>query len=140
MREISAGGLVYRRLEDGSISLLSLTDRFGRYSLPKGKQEQGETLEETALREIREETAITGEVEQPLGVVAYTYYHPEYGQMKKEVHYYLVRALTEELHPQLEEISGIAWVDPDTFLKCHRENGYENNTPIIKQAWKVLGI
>ena len=140
MKEISAGGLVYRRQGNGSISLLALTDRFGRYSLPKGKQEDGETLVETALREIQEETAIIGEVEKLLGVVAYTYFHPEYGQMDKEVHYYLVRALTEELSPQLEEISGISWVAPELFLKYHRENGYENNTPIIEQAWKVLGI
>src|SRR5690606_11874111 len=108
LKEISAGGVVYRK-DNGSISLLALTDRFGRYSLPKGKQEAGETLKETALREIWEETAIKGIVEQPLGVVTYTYYHPEYGQMDKEVHYFLVRALTDELSPQKEEINGVAW-------------------------------
>jgi len=59
LKEISAGGVVYRK-DNGSISLLALTDRFGRYSLPKGKQEAGETLKETALREIWEETAIKG--------------------------------------------------------------------------------
>lgn len=139
LKEISAGGVVYRK-DNGSISLLALTDRFGRYSLPKGKQEAGETLKETALREIWEETAIKGIVEQPLGVVTYTYYHPEYGQMDKEVHYFLVRALTDELSPQKEEINGVAWVDPASFLKYHRENGYENNTEIIKKAWEALGL
>lgn len=140
MKEISAGGVVYRKSSSGAISLLVLTDRFGRYSLPKGKQEAGETLPETALREIREETAVTGEIEKPLGVVSYSYYHPEYGYMDKEVHYFLVRALTDELMPQMEEISGVAWVDPASFLQCHRENGYENNTAIIEKAWEALGL
>ena len=140
MKEISAGGVVYRRMANGAIALLALTDRFGRYSLPKGKQEAGETLPETALREIREETAVKGTVEQPLGVVSYTYYHPEYGRMEKEVHYFLVRALTDELAPQTEEINGVAWVDPASFLQSHRENGYENNAAIIERAWQALGL
>ncbi len=140
MKEISAGGVVYRRAGDGTISLLALTDRFGRFSLPKGKQEAGETLPETALREIQEETAVKGTIEQPLGVVSYTYYHPEYGPMDKEVHYFLVRALTDELSPQTEEINGVAWVDPASFLQYHREKGYENNGAIIEKAWQVLGL
>lgn len=51
MKEISAGGVVYRRTGE-RIELLIIEDRYMKISLPKGKQEAGETMEETALREV----------------------------------------------------------------------------------------
>src|SRR5690606_19580309 len=54
MKEISAGGVVYRRTKSGAIEVQLIQDRYGRTSLPKGKMEPGETVEETALREIVE--------------------------------------------------------------------------------------
>ena len=55
MVEISAGGLVYR-MEKDELQVQMIQDRYGKITLPKGKMEAGETIEETALREILEET------------------------------------------------------------------------------------
>jgi len=59
VKEISAGGVVYRK-EGDRLELLMIEDRYGKWTLPKGKQEAGEEVEETALREIREETGLRG--------------------------------------------------------------------------------
>ena len=59
--QISAGGVVYRHHE-GALQIQLILDRYGKTSLPKGKMEAGETVEQTALREICEETGIVGSI------------------------------------------------------------------------------
>lgn len=103
--QISAGGVVYRHHE-GALQIQLILDRYGKTSLPKGKMEAGETVEQTALREICEETGIVGSITSPVDIIAYKYHHPEFGQVDKEVHYYLVKAEKGSLKPQIEEING----------------------------------
>jgi 8-oxo-dGTP pyrophosphatase MutT (NUDIX family) len=56
-REYTAGGVVFRRTE-GRIDILMIQDRLGRWTIPKGHVEAGESLEQTALREVAEETGL----------------------------------------------------------------------------------
>lgn len=58
VREYSAGGLVYRIMPDNGVEFLLIEDLKGRWSVPKGHVESGETLEQTAVREISEETGL----------------------------------------------------------------------------------
>src|SRR5205085_11430086 len=60
--EISAGGVIYRRRADAIEVCLIATKGGTRWQLPKGKREEGESLEETAAREVAEETGLTGRV------------------------------------------------------------------------------
>ncbi len=57
VREFTAGGVVYRRMPSG-IDILMIQDHKGRWTIPKGHVEKGESLEETALREVEEETGL----------------------------------------------------------------------------------
>lgn len=139
-KEISAGGVVYRKTEDNQIELMLIEDRYMKISLPKGKQEPGETMEETALREIEEETGIHGKVVESLETIYYHYYNPKIGAIKKEVHYYLVEAMSGILTPQLEEINTVAWMTPDKAWKRQQESGYHNNISVLKKAYRLLGI
>jgi 8-oxo-dGTP pyrophosphatase MutT (NUDIX family) len=59
VRELTAGGIVFRRGKDDQIEMLLIQDAKGRWSIPKGHVEEGETAQETALREIGEEAGIT---------------------------------------------------------------------------------
>lgn len=59
VRELTAGGIVYRRNKKGDIEILLIQDPKGRWSIPKGHIEEGETAQETALREIGEEAGLT---------------------------------------------------------------------------------
>jgi len=138
MKEISAGGVVYRKRDHG-LEILLIEDRFGRFTLPKGKKEPGETDEETALREIEEETGIKGKIVTHLRTVHYQYEHQSHGLVDKEVQYYLVEAEGGRETPQLEEIQGVAWLTPEEAWEKQKERGYENNRDVLELALRHLG-
>ena len=138
-KEISAGGVVYRK-KDGELQIQLIQDRYGKTSLAKGKMEAGETVEQTALREILEETGITGKIIAPVDIIAYKYNHPEFGLVDKEVHYYLVEAQDGTLKPQVEEINGVDWFEPQAAWKKQRHSGYGNNDVILRKALAILNI
>jgi len=70
---VSCGGVVYR-LRDGDVEVLLVgRSRGGLWALPKGTPEPGETHEQTALREVQEETGVRGAIVQPIGEIRYTF-------------------------------------------------------------------
>ena len=137
MKEISAGGVVYRYVGD-TLEIQLIQDRYGKISLPKGKMESGETTEQTALREIREETGIGGRIVSLIEVIKYTYKHHAKGDVDKEVYYYLVEAVDGQLQAQVEEIRGVEWVSPEEAVKLQRTRGYANNERVLLQALDKL--
>ncbi|MGB3482738.1 MAG: NUDIX hydrolase [Mycobacterium sp.] len=115
VHEISAGGLVIDGL-DGPLeaqvaALIGRTDRRGRmlWSLPKGHIEQGETAEQTAIREVAEETGIEGKVLAALGSIDY-WFVTEGRRVHKTVHHYLLRFSGGELSDEDVEVTEVAWV------------------------------
>ena len=82
------------------------------WSLPKGHLEQGESLEAAAIREVSEETGITGRVLAPLGVIDF-YFTAEGRRVHKTVHHYLLIAEGGELNNDDAEVEEVAWVPLD---------------------------
>ncbi|MET8652694.1 MULTISPECIES: NUDIX hydrolase [Nocardia] len=115
VRETSAGGLVVDGLdgpgEQRSAALIGRTDRRGRllWSLPKGHIEEGETPEQTAIREVSEETGINGIVVAELGSIDY-WFVTEGRRVHKTVHHYLMRSVGGELSDADVEVTQVAWV------------------------------
>lgn len=138
MKEISAGGVVYRNRGD-SIQVQLIQDRYGKITLPKGKMEAGETVEQTALREISEETGIGGRIVKQLETITYQYTLPHLGLVDKEVHYYLVEAVSGELQAQVEEIRGVEWLHPLYAWQQQKQSGYGNNDSVLQKALQSLG-
>jgi 8-oxo-dGTP pyrophosphatase MutT (NUDIX family) len=140
MKEISAGGVVYRQ-QDGEYMLLLIEDRYGKLTLAKGKQELGETIQETALREVLEETGVGGRLGEKLDTINYEYTHKATGDVvDKEVHYYLVEAYNTEVTVQLEEINDVHWHSASEAWSLQLERGYRNNDHIFRLAFQHLGI
>ena len=115
VHETSAGGLVIDGIDgpkDGQVAaLIGRVDRRGRmlWSLPKGHIELGETAEQTAIREVAEETGIQGSVLAALGSIDY-WFVTEGRRVHKTVHHYLLRFLGGELSDEDVEVSEVAWV------------------------------
>ncbi|RAU90859.1 NUDIX hydrolase [Mycolicibacter senuensis] len=115
MHETSAGGLVVDGIdgprEDQVAALIGRIDRRGRmlWSLPKGHIEVGETAEQTAIREVAEETGVQGDVLAALGSIDY-WFVTEGRRVHKTVHHYLLRFSGGELCDDDVEVSEVAWV------------------------------
>ncbi|WP_200845947.1 NUDIX hydrolase [Mycolicibacterium vanbaalenii] len=115
VHETSAGGLVIDGIDgpkDSQVAaLIGRIDRRGRmlWSLPKGHIEMGETAEQTAIREVAEETGIQGSVLAALGSIDY-WFVTEGRRVHKTVHHYLMRFLGGELSDEDIEVSEVAWV------------------------------
>lgn len=112
MEETSAGGLVVDlTAPTPRAALIGRVDRRGRmlWSLPKGHVEAGETAEMAAVREVREETGISGQVVAPLGTIDF-WFVAEDRRVHKTVHHYLLTATGGELSDADVEVAAVAWV------------------------------
>ncbi|HEU4360410.1 MAG TPA: NUDIX hydrolase [Mycobacterium sp.] len=115
VHETSAGGLVIDGIdgprEDQVAALIGRVDRRGRmlWSLPKGHIEVGETAEQTAIREVAEETGVHGSVLAALGSIDY-WFVTDGRRVHKTVHHYLMRFASGELSDEDVEVSQVAWV------------------------------
>jgi 8-oxo-dGTP pyrophosphatase MutT (NUDIX family) len=114
--ETSAGGLVLDR-RDGQVrgALIGRLDRRGRllWSLPKGHIEAGETEQETAVREVEEETGIASHVLGKLGTIDF-WFVAEGKRVHKTVHHFLLLADGDlELSDEDVEVSEVAWFPLD---------------------------
>ena len=91
--------------------LIGRTDRRGRllWSLPKGHVEPGETAEQAAVREIAEETGISGEVLGSLGTIDF-WFIADGRRIHKTVHHFLLRAVGGELSDADIEVTEVEWV------------------------------
>jgi 8-oxo-dGTP pyrophosphatase MutT (NUDIX family) len=115
VHETSAGGLVIdgidRPRDEQVAALIGRVDRRGRmlWSLPKGHIELGETAEQTAIREVAEETGIQGSVLAALGRIDY-WFVTDGRRVHKTVHHYLMRCSGGELSDEDVEVAEVAWV------------------------------
>ena len=121
------------------IAVIARRNRAGRveWCLPKGHIEDGETLAETAAREVAEETGIEGRVLTELGTIDYWFATGD-ERVHKYVHHYLLEAtggyLTIENDPDHEAID-VAWLP---LAEAHRHLTFPNERRIARQAWQRL--
>ncbi|HHV81189.1 MAG TPA: NUDIX hydrolase [bacterium] len=134
MKEISSGCIVYK-IENNDVYLLMILDRFGKWTFPKGKIEEGESLEETAIRELEEETGIKVKIEQYIRETNYSYTDENRGTIEKTVYWYLGRAESEEINPRYGEIKEAKWVQIDFATELC---GYDSDRDTVREVYKIL--
>jgi periplasmic divalent cation tolerance protein len=121
--EVSAGGVVYRRQNRGLE--VALIHAHGRWALPKGHVEAGESAEQAALREVREETGLEGRVTRKLGEIRYSYREKRAGRQEglkinKRVHFYLLRYLRGDVRDHDHEVDEARWFPIEEALRTLR--------------------
>lgn len=137
-RAFSAGGVVFRR-GPSEIEVLLLRHEGGKWMLPKGATEAGESDEQVALREVMEEAGIRNiRPVADLGEEHYEFYwRPDATFYDKTVHYYLIEWLGgEEPRPQREEgFVAAEWVPIPQALRRIR---YRETREVLKRAQAAL--
>jgi 8-oxo-dGTP diphosphatase len=103
----AAGGVVIREAPDGPRVAVIHRPRHDDWSLPKGKLDSGETIEEAALREVAEETGLACEIVEEL---APAHYRDRKGR-RKRVRWWLMRPLSGEFVPG-DEVDELRWLSP----------------------------
>jgi 8-oxo-dGTP pyrophosphatase MutT (NUDIX family) len=102
----AAGGVLHRTRDDGAVEVLVIhRPRYGDWTLPKGKLEEGESVEDAALREVSEETGIRAEIERRIGETAYK----DRRGRPKRVTYFSMRPVSGKFAPN-DEVDEIRWV------------------------------
>jgi 8-oxo-dGTP pyrophosphatase MutT (NUDIX family) len=136
-REISAGGVVYRRSDDGiEIVLASRRTRRGElaWGLAKGGIEDDESLEDAAVREVREETGLVAEIEASLGETRY-FYVWENVRIRKTVHFFLMRHTGGDVDDRDDEMEEIRWFPLERALK---RAAYRGERDVLGRAAELL--
>jgi len=129
----SAGGLVVR----GATILLISTQRGRRWQLPKGHIEDGETSAQTAVREVREETGVTGRVVAALPEVEYWYVEKTKLRVHKRVDYFLLDYESGDAADfDAGEVSGAGWFSWDEGLA---KLSFANERRVAEQARQLAG-
>lgn len=137
VNEYSAGGLVVDL--DGEVplgALIGRTDRTGRllWSLPKGHIEPGETAEQAAVREVEEETGVSGEIIAELGTIAF-WFVADGRRIHKTVRHYLLRATGGELSNADIEVTEVAWVP---LPEIRAQLAYPDERGLVDAAGRLL--
>lgn len=131
--EFSAGGIVYKRAEDGSLSILLIKNK-DRYGFPKGNIERTEKKEDAAVREVKEETGVDAKIEDYLGNVEY-WYRSGTDNIHKFVYYYIMSYVGGDVNPQKEEIESAEFVPVDKVMQLL---SFDKDRKIFEIALKRL--
>jgi len=105
------------------------------WSLPKGTPNAGETLEETALREVTEETGLLVRILAPVGPIEYVFVQRGV-RIHKTVHYFLMEAIGGDLAGHDREFDEVRWIpfaDAATMLT------FETERALVARAGERVG-
>lgn len=140
VEEVSAGGIVVDcTAAELPVAIIARLNRGGRleWCLPKGHPENGETNQQAAVREIAEETGISGRILSTLGSIDY-WFTVSGHRVHKTVHHFLLEAtgghLTIENDPDHEAVD-VAWVP---LAELGRRLSFPNERRIADLAREIL--
>lgn len=136
-RAVSAGGVVWREVPGEGFQVVICGrngDGLELWGLPKGTPDPGESIEETALREVAEETGLRAEIDRKITTIEYWFIRQGV-RYHKFVHHYLMRAIGGSTDDHDHEYDEIRWVTADEAIATL---SYENEIGVVRQATAML--
>ncbi|HEY7682633.1 MAG TPA: NUDIX domain-containing protein [Gemmatimonadales bacterium] len=134
-REVSAGGIIFRRQADLSTRFLLIRDPYGHWGFPKGHLEGEETPAGAAFRESAEETGLTDLLlHGPIRIIDW-HFRFKGRYIHKFCHFFLFESPGSEVVPQLDEgITDYRWLSLDEALD---QLSYDNARGVLKRAGEM---
>jgi len=137
--QISAGGVAFRKRKNQiEVALISVGDN-NRWQLPKGIVDKGESTEDAAVREVREEAGIDTDIVERIDKVEYWYFWNEDDQRvryHKFVYFYLLRYKSGDVRDHDDEVNEARWVEIDEAITLLAFNS-EKKT--VEKAKALIG-
>lgn len=130
----SAGGVAYRDGGSGHEIAVIRTKEEGRWQLPKGIVDPGETAEQAALREVREEAGINCELVEPIDTIEYWFVGSYDGSRKryhKKVSFFLMKYLSGDVGDHDHEVIEARWVPFDDAVGML---AFQNEKDVVEKA------
>ena len=130
-KEKSCGAVIYKYI-DNELFILLLKHNLGHWSFAKGHVEDGETEQETAIREIKEETNLDVTINSDF---RYVITYSPYEGVIKDVVYFLVTTNSDNIKAQQSEISEIKWFKYEDAISMIT---YEDDRKVLMKAIEYL--
>lgn len=134
-RATSAGGVVHRPTDAGTEVVIVHRRRPVLWALPKGTPNAGESLEETALRETREETGLEVAMEAPITSIRYFFVRGS-TRFHKTVHFFLMRPAGGALDLHDAEFDEVRWAPASEALALLT---HATERSVLEQAMAMIG-
>lgn len=134
--QFSSGGIIYRKVGKKIEVALIVRGEGKIFCLPKGKIEKPETPQETALREVEEETGLKGKIDREIGKINYWFYSKEEkARIFKTVYFYLIKYESGETSRHDFEVEEVMWLSIDEALKIMT---YPTERKMMQKAKQLL--
>jgi 8-oxo-dGTP pyrophosphatase MutT (NUDIX family) len=137
--QFSAGGVAFRKRDAViEVALISVGDD-NRWQLPKGLVDKGESTEDAAMREVREEAGIETDLVERLDKVEYWYFWNEDGERvryHKFVYFYLLRYKSGNVSDHDHEVNEARWFNIDEAINVL---AFDSEKKIVEKARGLLG-
>jgi mutator protein MutT len=137
--EVSAGGLVVdatrtKGLLIGRLDAKDVKRERLLWSLPKGHIESGETPEQAAIREVREETGIESAIDKSLGVIDF-WFMAGGKRIHKTVHHFLFKETGGKIAPQVSEVDDVRWFPLNEIVE---KLAYPDEKKLIARSQELI--
>jgi 8-oxo-dGTP diphosphatase len=138
LQQVSAGGVAFRRHEEEDEIAIVAVNPSGRWQLPKGLVDEGETAEQAAVREVREEAGIETRVVGPIDTISY-WFVSDWDEVRrkihKKVHFFFLRYVSGDTADHDDEILEARWVKADSAIGML---AFDSEKDIVKKALAML--
>jgi 8-oxo-dGTP pyrophosphatase MutT (NUDIX family) len=133
-RAVSAGGVVYRQGPQGIEVVLCGRSKDAVWGLPKGTPNNGESLEQAAMREVSEETGLRVAIERKIDTIEYWFVR-EGVRYHKFVHHYLMVPTGGSVDDHDWEYDRVEWFPAEQACKTL---SYHNEVEVVRKAVALL--